>query len=541
MKAEGSSCFSRNRHLPIIILIGFSIVFVLLTYSFAINTYDQRDTAIEAQTMWLALHGKPVFTTIIGEYAYTNHVKPILGALSPILLVWPSARALLFLQAVFLAAGAVILYFLCLEYFPERKCFALGISAAYLSYWVIWHMEFEGFYADALAIPFFFAAWLFLNRKQWGWYYASILGALACYEWHALTIAFIGIYIAVVKKDRKNGLITAALGVGWLLACFWIIGSTNGTGYSVYYSNSALGHGSFPWSLVTAIAIGLTASTLVLLLDLIAPTGFLALLAPEVLVLCAMTYIGIFSGIWTGDSHRVYVQPFASFSVFAFVAILEGIKKHPGIPLEKAAVLVLACSLLTLALLWLPTANYVRPVTIANPLTPSPIDSLLSVIPPDASVSFDQQGDSASAALRQNAFVFPNPLLTIEYGAGYPHPLLPPRYADYFILNSTGTVTDKGRTIGPETSLIEFYVPLKAGWIRKIYEYGGYSLYQTVNKTAEEEFEDYYSCQIPGMTYPQCITAAAKLADMPKLCGIISIAEFPKAEADNCSKAATPA
>ena len=81
------------------------------------------------QAVWSTANGDVLSVTDVhGEQILRlgSHFDPILAALAPLWWVWPSPEALLVLQAVALAAGAIPLYLLARRHLPEWPAAAIA-------------------------------------------------------------------------------------------------------------------------------------------------------------------------------------------------------------------------------------------------------------------------------------------------------------------------------------------------------------------------------------------------------------------------------
>src|SRR5208283_2855085 len=110
--------FTENTALRILTLSAAAYV---LLYSFSCClkyygfVYDDFDLAIHDQIVWNILHGR-IFISILGIDFLGNHVHLISFLVAPFYWFVPHPLFLLFLQTVFLAAGAFPLYGLARVY-----------------------------------------------------------------------------------------------------------------------------------------------------------------------------------------------------------------------------------------------------------------------------------------------------------------------------------------------------------------------------------------------------------------------------------------
>lgn len=206
-----------------------------------------------------------------------DHFSPVLAALAPFYLWWPSPVVLLLAQAALLAAAVVPL-----TRWAQR---ALGAGAAWvvgLSYGASWGIASAvgfDFHEVCFAVPLLAFSLAALGQSRLGAAAAWALPLLVVKEDLGLTVAVIGVIIAW-RGGRLLGLLTAAAGIaGTALEVLVVIPAFNPTGHYTYTDNLVSPYVGAP-ELLYQMTVGLVAApgpkplTLILLL---APTGFLAL------------------------------------------------------------------------------------------------------------------------------------------------------------------------------------------------------------------------------------------------------------------------
>ncbi len=158
-----------------------------------------------------------------------------------------------------------------------------------------------------------------------GWFTVFAILAAFCKEDMGLLIFMLGLYAGVALKRWRWAIPTMLLGVGWSL--FAVLGIQNGLGGNYHWGRySYLGDtpGAILAALLTRPALVLTqlakADALGYLAQLTLPTGFLALLAPQVLLLAlpsfAINLLADFSPMHQVDA-LIYAAPIAPFVIVA--------------------------------------------------------------------------------------------------------------------------------------------------------------------------------------------------------------------------------
>lgn len=288
-----------------------------------------------AQAVWNSSRGRFVEMTDNGYIAtrMTDHVEPILALVSPILWVWDDTRALLLLQAIVVALGAWPLYELTLLLFdrtlapssrrqiwemePLRQLtrpLALAIAVCYLFAPQLQSALLTEFHAVPLAVPLILWALWAIEAQRWRQFALAVILVAAVKEETALLAALLGLWAiwraGVVRQwdaDPTQGVWrVVALGGGLTVASLaWFYYATfvivpahavevYGVGESTYFQRyGALGDSpadilrSFFTQPALVWQIATEPARLEYLRGLLVPFGWLALLAPEVLLLGA--------------------------------------------------------------------------------------------------------------------------------------------------------------------------------------------------------------------------------------------------------------
>ncbi len=201
-----------------LLLVGAIIVYVVVFADLAFDLHTgmrthRSDLGQIDQAVWNSSRGRFVEQTDNGFVAtrLTDHVEPILALISPVLWLWDDVRALLLLQAIFVAAGALLLYSLACRQFlklltpAERsqiwqyepvqqltRPLALALSLAYLLAPQLQSALLTEFHAAPLAVPFILWAFWAVDRARWGQFLAAALLVALVKEEMALLAAGLG-------------------------------------------------------------------------------------------------------------------------------------------------------------------------------------------------------------------------------------------------------------------------------------------------------------------------------------------------------------
>ncbi len=282
------------------------------------NTYA-ADLSYFDQPMWNTLHGRFMERTLQDRQVprMTDHFEPILVPLSLIYLLWNSAGALLVVQTLALALGALPIYWIARRALSS-PCLALAFPAAYLLFPSLQAANLADFHADPLIVtPLLFAFWYATERRyrpMWAW---ALVAMLVKENLPALTF-MLGFYlllleggpVAAVRAVRQpgdrqpggwaalrrgpwlHGLALMVVSLAWLfVAMFLVVGPIArefyGTAGPVYLSGryAGLGKGGLRGAVSGILAALAEPARRDYLVYLFGAVGWLALLAPEILLL----------------------------------------------------------------------------------------------------------------------------------------------------------------------------------------------------------------------------------------------------------------
>ncbi len=377
----------------------------------------------------------------------TDHVEPIFIPVSLAFWLWDDVRAILLLQVMALALGAIPLFALTRS--KLGGALALGFVAAYFLNPSLQSAALTEFHAIPLAVPFILWAFWAADKRRWRQAAAAALLLAAVKEEAALLAAGLGAWIIwrdfITDRRLKQGALLGAsvtiLALLWFFIATFVIVPAYGaqvhhTAHSIYFERyGELGdspldivktialHPRLAWSLATEPA------RVRYLLGLFASFGFLSLLGLDVLLLALpLLLANLFSAYpaqYYGDFH--YTAPLIPY--FAAAAIYG---LHRLLTFFRSAGLARGL-LAPLALIWLlGWSGYVYAQAGRGPLggaydraeiTPHQqlIHRFLTQIPPDAPVT-------ATAALHPHLahrrFIYQFP-----YGADAQPPARPAQWA----------------------------------------------------------------------------------------------------------------
>ena len=151
---------------------------------------------------YFAVHFRPVLLLFIPAYALFNHILTFSLLLN-----------------LCLAGAAIPLYYFATAKTHNRWLSAI-ITAAYLAnhFTLSLHLA---LHPESLLMPGFFVMFLAIQRRKTLMYWAGVIWCLSIKEDIALFVAFYGVYLALIARDRhttrRQGFLTIAVAGAWLI------------------------------------------------------------------------------------------------------------------------------------------------------------------------------------------------------------------------------------------------------------------------------------------------------------------------------------
>ena len=285
--------------------IYFSLFLVAKQDAFMTNG---EDLGIMDQATWNLLHGSMLHQTICNSLTDTNcyglnginrfaiHFEPILFPVSLLYLIWSDPKALMILQVVVVACGA----------FPAFLLARLRLRNAWaavpfaLLYLLDPTQQFAvnfDFHAVTLTTALLLFALYFLYVRKTFWFFVFVVLCLACKEEIAGVVVMLGLWTWLLQRRWRLGLGLIALAFCWTGMELLVVHYSSPVGYSLLASRYAY-LGKDPMQIALNILTHpvrilkehvLEPYHLLYLRKLLAPTAYLPLLAPWVLVLATPT------------------------------------------------------------------------------------------------------------------------------------------------------------------------------------------------------------------------------------------------------------
>lgn len=407
--------FSDSKILLLLMIALYICIFANITNSLLRRcAYMSFDLAIFDQATWLVSQGKTPFVTVRGMHILADHFSIIIYFIAPIYYFIPKTESLLFVQTLALALGAIPVYAVArLRNLVDPIC--LLFAFIYLCYPAMQWTNIYEFHPDSLATPLLLSAFYFLHARRFRAYFACLILACLTKETMGLTIIALGLYAALYSPKRL-GIPTIALGFLALLLSMATVRYFNHAPSPYTYLYEHWGRLA-PHAIVRLLGQSVVNSGLYYL-KLMVPTLFLALAAPEILLIALPTLAAnlLANRVGMNDIQEQYTALITPFVIAASVVGYARLAPRLG-GFGRCALLVnLAIWAVGASLLWGPFSQDLDHLytnrTVANA---QETRRLLATIHPTASVSA-QMSLGAQLSHREQLYHFPNPFQKVVSG-----------------------------------------------------------------------------------------------------------------------------
>ena len=356
---------------------------------------------------------------------FAYHVELLYLPLSALYLVLPGAEALIVFLTTAMALGAVPVYALAYRVLQQRAA-ALCFAAVYLLTPAVQAANLSDFHLVS-ASPVFLTSTLYalLARRYRLFILGAVLSAFLKEE-VGLLVAAMGGYLCLTAKDRASRTVGIAVGVGalaWVTLCLLVI-MPHFTGgapslFAARYGDAIRHLRGWPEALMNGrLAWPVPAFTVTYVRELLAGTGFLALLAPLELALAApvLAINGLSGSTWQhGGGAHYSAEVVPALLLAAAVGVRRAsdwLWRHFKVAPARGALALSAVALL--CAVWQarthgvlpPSARFTREWLASNGRLET-LRPLLARIPPDAVVSA-QSNVYPHLSNREWIYVFPN-------------------------------------------------------------------------------------------------------------------------------------
>lgn len=373
--------------------LGLCLASVFRHQRFGSNAYD---LGVYDQTIWGYSRLEVIENTVTrSPNLLGDHFQPILMALGPLFWIWDDVRMLLIAQALLLAAASLPIFLWAREQLGLVPAFLF--QAAYLGFWGMLGGNLYDFHEVAIAAPVIstalYAALTRRNRLLW----AMVVLAFLTKENLALTVAALGLYVAVTQRRWKLGGTLVAVAVPWFVIVLKaVIPGISGVRYAHWeYTALGSGPGSAVRHIVTqpldTIRLFVSPETKrTALLNLFGAWLFLPVFSPLVIVMIpslAERFLSDRPEFWAQGFHYSLVLA----PILAFAAVDTTVRLRRLVPEPRRALLPSAAGAAVLLAGAYFTFGRLKPLDELRRYTGAAqvadIQACLDTVPGDASVS----------------------------------------------------------------------------------------------------------------------------------------------------------
>ena len=355
--------FFRSEVIPLLlVLLGvviYSVVYSFITVA-KFNAYNATifDLGVNAQILYGVFHGGVSLTP--GSPNFINTGKMIYLVLAPFYNLYPHEQVLLVFQSVWIALGAVPIYFLVRKNIGDNLI-AVLLALSWLLYYPMSGVNWFDFHLMALFPTFFLSgiASLEYGKKKTAFLFL-VLTTITDFL-IPLVMIFYGLLLLYKKRGKnrsRNYTIMVLTLIVFSIFILIITNILNGLSYTTGYAyNSA--------TQVSVFKSGYSEIGLYFI-RIILPLGFISILAPDYLVLLIP-----FFALATYSQYQPYVSTmfiqYASLTApIVFISAIKGIRrlkklkigKRPNFSIRKVTVFILAINVI-LMLFLTPAGNLI--------------------------------------------------------------------------------------------------------------------------------------------------------------------------------------
>lgn len=475
------------------------------------------DLGLYDQTFWLISRFLPSYSTGAGIDMVGSHAAIVLYPIAALYWLLPDARTALLLQTAAVGLACVPLYLLG----RERGYPWLGVAAgvAYLAHPATQNMVLFDFHVDTIAATaLLFALWA-AEARRWRLFFACCAVVILCKENFAVTTAWLGLGLIVLRRQWRIGAILVAASAAWFLFSTQVlVPAIIGKSESLHVSRFARYGDSIPAILLFALANPLVVLGDLLapgwagyLLALLVPFAFLPLLSPYALLALPALAINLLSAF---EGQRSLFYHYNSLIVAALAAgaldgacrVVKGLgdwgalthaEGTPQSQISRPQVLAWALAAVLLGAAWLGqgVAELRREAIDWAAVRDSSLtrqrDYVRSLVPPGVGVS--AQGHfQPHLTHRAQAFIFPNPFIAADF---YNPGAMPFASLVEYVLVDTRRVA--GGSVPAEEQLALLDELEARGLYRRAADVGGIVLLERVPGAPE-------ACYGPGWRGEEC-------------------------------------
>ena len=442
LQNKNDALISRDERIALTI-VGLLMLAYMVIFSYAsIRRWESFngtlfDIGIMIQTWYNTSHGSLLVESVNLGIPVTRlwlaHWELIYIPLVLFYKVVPRPETLLVLQSLFLAIGALPVYLLTRDRLHNQAA-GVVFAAAYLLYPAMQNTNLFDVHGIVFSTSLMLYAFYFLDKKRTGWFLFFAFLALLCREDLAIVWGMTGIYIAIIRKQVKLGVLLVVLGTFWFSMFYfgriWMINHLD-VGLSEVVKNiTRPSHWAYlkggrlilEHPLYFLDEYFLTKLNAKYLLWLFAPLAFLSLASPSTLAIASPILLINLTSNWY-PAHVIEYPYTATLTPIFFVSAIFGLTNLLGKFQQRGAnqsevyrlyYIILAVVLLSSIAICIAKSNIRKLVEWKRTPHLEAIDRVASKIPENASLSVDTILGSRTAE-RRELYAFPDNIDSADY------------------------------------------------------------------------------------------------------------------------------
>lgn len=326
----------------------FSLYFIyyLMAKQDALMT-NAEDLGIMDQALWNTLHGQMLHQTICNSISDTNcfgpegvsrfalHFEPLLLPISLLYLLWPNPKTLQVLQVLVVASGAFPAFWLA-RLRLRNEWIGVLFALLYLLYPAQQNALIFDFHAVTLTAALLLFTLYFLYARKTVLLFIFALLSMACKEEIPLMIALVGLWSLLLQRRLRTGAALFLLATAWIVMSLLVMHLFSPTGSPLLLSRYAY-LGSNPMQMAQTLVLHplfilkqhvIEHRHLSYLNMLLAPSGYLPLLAPWALILAlpalALNLLSADAGMYSGQfQYNAELVPILIFSTIEAIVVIK--------------------------------------------------------------------------------------------------------------------------------------------------------------------------------------------------------------------------
>lgn len=320
---------------PWAVVVLLALVYVVAYSAFTINRHQQfnshcYDLGIMDQVVWNTAQGRPFASSVEVSHRFADHVQPLMALWAPIYWIYPRAEVLLVVQTVILALGAFPVYWLARHHLNSVAA-GWTFAALYLAYPTLGFVNRFDFHQEFVAVPLLLLSFVAIEQGNPWLLSLSLALTLMGKEEMGLTVSLVGLYLLLVRKQRKAGAFWLVAGAAYSLFAMFVIIPYFRQGHSsdTLARYDWLGQTPLqmldtlltrPWYVAQGVPLALL---LWYLFQMAAPLAFTPFLSPQTLLIGLPTLIYNFLSSNTAQ-HDIYLHYAAVQIPIFFISAVYG-------------------------------------------------------------------------------------------------------------------------------------------------------------------------------------------------------------------------